>query len=441
MGAIFSDHHKYATWRRLWVSLAKAEKAIGLPITSRQIEALEKHVDQIDFAKAAHYEKEYKHDVMAHLQAFADTAPEAKPILHLGATSAFVTDNTDLIQMKEGLTLLKAKLIHLIGVMKKRAQESAAIPTIAYTHLQIAQPTTVGKRICMWLQDFVFDCNDLIEREESLHFLGVKGATGTQASFMRLVDRDTEKVEKLDALIAKEMGFKNRLIISGQTYTRKQDMRVLTVLEGIGSSAHKCATDLRLLSHLGEMGEERGKGQVGSSAMPHKINPIYSERVCGLARLLISLCQNPAYTHATQWLERSLDDSANRRIVIPDAFLTADAILDLMLKIFSDLQIHPETIRDNLQKQLPLLALENILMSAVKKGKDRQEVHKKLRENPDNGIEIAAEIGLTDEEIDDCCSPNTGRAEEQVAKFLSESVDPLLTRHQDLKAPSHKIDV
>ncbi len=441
MGAIFSDQHKYATWRRLWVALAKAEKAIGLPITSKQIEALERHIEEIDFEKVAQYEKELKHDVMAHLYAFGDCAPEAKGILHLGATSAYVTDNTDLIQMRAGLNLLKAKLVHLIAIMKKKAQESASIPTLAYTHLQPAQPTTVGKRICMWLQDFVFDCQDLIEREESLHFLGVKGATGTQASFMHLLENDSAKVEKLDALIAHEIGFKKRLTIAGQTYTRKQDMRVLSVLEGIAASAHKCATDLRLLAHFGEMGESKAKGQVGSSAMPHKINPIYSERICGLSRLLISLCQNPAYTLATQWLERSLDDSANRRIVIPEAFLTADAILDLGLNIFSTLQIHPEMIKENLNKQLPLLALENIMMSAVKKGKDRQEVHKKLRENPHQGVEIAIQLGLSPEEIDQCCSPNTGRAEEQVAQFLREMVDPLLESNKNLKAPSHKIDV
>ncbi|MBS0628679.1 MAG: adenylosuccinate lyase [Verrucomicrobia bacterium] len=441
MGAIFSDHFKYATWRRLWVALAKGEKAIGLPITDKQIEALERHIEEIDYEKVAQYEKELKHDVMAHLHAFGDCAKEAKGIIHLGATSAFVTDNADLLQMEAGLKLLKAKFVHLISTMKRQAKEYAATPTLAYTHLQPAQPTTVGKRICMWLQDFVFDFNDLIQKEESLYFLGVKGATGTQASFMHLLENDSTKVEKLDAHIAEQMGFKKRLTISGQTYTRKQDMRVLSVLEGIGASAHKCATDLRLIAHFGEMGEGRGKHQIGSSAMPHKINPIYSERVCGLSRLLISLCQNPAYTLATQWLERSLDDSANRRIVIPEAFLTADAILDLLQSIFSDLQIHPEAIKENLHKALPLLALENILMSAVKKGKDRQEVHKKLRENPHQGVEIAIEIGLTPEEIDSCCSPNTGRAEEQVAQFLSEMIDPLLKNYRGLKAPSHKIDV
>lgn len=418
MGAIFSDQNKYATWRRLWIALAKAEKAIGLPITNKQIEALQKNIENIDFEQVAKYEKDLQHDVMAHLQAFGDTAPVAKGIIHLGATSAYLTDNTDLIQMRAALRLLQTKCSQLIELMKAKAAQYSAIPTLAYTHLQPAQPTTVGKRICMWLQDFVFDCQDLIEREENLYFLGVKGATGTQASFMHLLENESAKVEKLDRLIGEEMGFKNRFIISGQTYTRKQDMRVLSVLEGIAASAHKCATDLRLLAHFGEMSEGKGTHQVGSSAMPHKVNPIYSERVCGLARLLISLCQNPAYTLATQWLERSLDDSANRRIVIPEAFLAADAILDLLIRIFSTLQVHTEMIKDNLNKQLPLLALENILMSAVKKGKDRQEVHKRLRENPHKGVEIAVELGLTPEEIDICCAPQTGRAEEQVALFL-----------------------
>lgn len=441
MGAIFSDQKKYSTWRRLWLELAKAEKAIGLPITNKQIEALEKHIDNIDFAAVAKYEKELRHDVMAHLHAFGDCAPEAKGIIHLGATSAFVTDNTDLIQMRMALQLLKAKCMQLLSVMKAKAEEYADLPTLAYTHLQPAQPTTVGKRICLWLQDFVFDCWDLIQREESLFFLGVKGATGTQASFMHLLENDSSKVEKLDSLIAERLGFKNRLIISGQTYSRKQDMRVLSVLEGFAASAHKCATDLRLLAHLGELSEGKAKHQVGSSAMPHKVNPIYSERICGLARLLISLCQNPAYTLATQWLERSLDDSANRRIVIPEAFLTADAILDLLLDIFTHLQIRKEAIKENLNKQLPLLALENILMSAVKKGKDRQEVHQRLRENPHKGVEIAVELGLSPEEIDICCAPQVGRAEEQVAQFLRASVDPLLEKYKDLKAPSHKINV
>ncbi len=337
MSSLFSSQTKYATWRKLWVALAKGEKQLGLAITNEQIKAMEKEVDCIDFELVAKFEKEMRHDVMAHIHAFATACPSAKGIIHLGATSAFVTDNGDLIQMQSALNLLKAKCIHLLRLMKEKSVEFAALPTLAFTHLQPAQPTTVGKRICLWIQDFLFDTQDLIQREEGLCFLGLKGATGTQASFMDLFDQDSSKVEKLDQLVAKELGFRHLFLIAGQTYTRKQDMRILSVLEGLAATSHKCATDLRLLAHFGEMGEEKKKGQVGSSAMPHKQNPILSERICGLSRFLISLCQNPAYTLATQWLERSLDDSANRRIVIPEAFLSADAILNLLLDIFTHL--------------------------------------------------------------------------------------------------------
>ncbi len=307
MSAIFSPQYKYSTFRRLWVALAKAEQSLGLQITDEQIKQMQKHVKKIDFEQVFEYEKTTRHDVMAHLLAFAKACPSAKGILHLGATSAFVTDNTDLIQMRSGLGVLKTKLIELIRLMRAKAEKSADLLTVGYTHLQSAQPTTVGKRICLWLQDFLFDCKDLIERENSLCFLGVKGATGSQASFMTLFEGDSTKVEKLDQLVATEMDFDHLLTISGQTYTRKQDMRLFAVLEGIGASAHKCGTDLRLLSHLKEMQEPHGKKQVGSSAMPHKSNPIYAERICGLSRFLISLCSNPSYTLATQWLERSLD--------------------------------------------------------------------------------------------------------------------------------------
>ncbi|NGX38469.1 MAG: Adenylosuccinate lyase [Chlamydiae bacterium] len=418
MSALFSDQNKYATWRKLWVALAKAEKSLGLPITDAQIASMEAHIENIDFPRVAEIEKETHHDVMAHIHAFGEVCPDAKGIIHLGATSAFVTDNTDVIQMRAALQLLKTKSLELVHILKNIAEEYASFPCLSYTHLQPAQPTTVGKRICLWLQDFYIDTQDLIAREADIHFLGLKGATGTQSSFMILLDQDSAKVEKLDQLVAKEMGFDNLFAISGQTYTRKQDQRIFAVLEGFAASSHKCATDLRLLAHFGEITEGRGEAQVGSSAMPHKRNPIYSERICALSRFLISLCQNPAYTLATQWLERTLDDSANRRLVIPEAFLSADAILSLLIDVFSNLQIDSETIEENLREKLPLLAMENLLMLAVKKGKDRQEVHEKFRAHPEKVSEIAKELGLTDEEIETCHHAQTGRAGEQVILFL-----------------------
>jgi len=428
---IFSAKEKYTTWRRLWVALAKAEKQVGLPITNAQISAMEKHLEDIDFERVQEIEKTTRHDVMAHLHAFAEKCPEAKGILHLGATSAFVTDNADLLQMQKGLSLLVGRSVELIKTMSALARKHSDLPTTGYTHFQPAQPTTVGKRICLWLQDLLVDTNDLLARIDDLHFLGLKGATGTQSSFMILLDHDSDKVAKLDALVAQEMGFDHLFTIAGQTYTRKQDVRILSALEGIASSASKCATDIRLLSHLGEILEGRGKKQVGSSAMPHKHNPIYSERICGLSRFLISLCQNPAYTHATQWLERSLDDSANRRLVIPQAFLTADAILCLLNHLFLNLEIHADQIEKNLNQAAPDLSLENVLMHAAKEGKDRQEVHEKLRSDPS----YAKELGFTDTKIE------VGRAKEQVESFLSQTISPFLTQYKDLALPPSKLDV
>jgi len=312
MSALFSPQFKYSCWRRLWVALAKGQQKVGLPITDNQIQSMEANVETIDFSRVAEIEKTLHHDVMAHLHAFGEVAPEAKGILHLGATSTFVTDNTDLIRMREALSLLQGKLSHLLQKMSELAEKTKGIATLGYTHLQPAQPTTVGKRVCLWLQDFLMDTEDLLGKKTSLPFLGVKGATGTESSFLTLLDGDQKKVEELNKLVATEMGFETIFPVCGQTYTRKQDVRVFAVLQGLASSAHKCATDLRLLAHLGEMAEGFGEKQVGSSAMPHKRNPILAERVCGLARFLLSLAENPAYTHATQWLERSLDDSANR---------------------------------------------------------------------------------------------------------------------------------
>lgn len=458
MSYLFSPMYKYSTWRRLWVALAKGQKAIGLPITSKQIASLEANLENIDFSTVKAYEKEFRHDVMAHIHAFAKTSPEAKSILHLGATSAFITDNTDTIQMAEGLKILKAKWVTLLDLLAKLAKKNASLPTLGYTHLQPAQPTTVGKRICLWLQDFHIDFIDLIHVQETLRFLGLKGATGTQASLLTLLDQDPMKAEKLDELIAAEMGFNKIFKISGQTYTRKQDERVFSLLQRFASSAHKCATDLRLLAHFGEMEEGFGEKQVGSSAMPHKRNPIRCERICGLARFLIALGDNGHYTLATQWLERSLDDSANRRIVIPEIFLSADALMHLLHDVFSNICIYPQVIGRNLEKEIPFLALENILMLAVKKGKDRQEIHEMLRKKSQAAIkelqqgnkehlfdEIAKDrnIGLSTKEILECASSNKliGMAEMQVNDFLEKEITPILETYHDLKAPIVALEI
>jgi len=438
MNQIFSSQYKYSTWRRLWLALAKGEKALGLPITDAQITAMQAQIDTIDFAKVASYEKKLCHDVMAHIHAFGDVCPEAKPIIHLGATSAYVTDNTDLIQMRSALRLIKAKLITLLDSMKVVAEKYADLPCLSYTHFQIAQPTTVGKRICLWIQDFLLDFRDLASREETLQFLGVKGATGTQDSFLQLFDQEANKIELLDSFVAQEMGFSKLFTISGQTYTRKQDLRIFSLLEGIATSSNKCANDLRLLAHLGEIEEPHKVTQVGSSAMPRKKNPIHCERICALSRFLPSLSSNFTQTHATQWLERSLDDSANRHIVIPESFLAADSILNLLISIFSDLQIYPEVIKENLQKELPKLSMEKLLMMAVKKGEDRQEAHEQLRLFIYSGKE--PKIGLTKEEMD-ACKPSTGRAQDQVIQFLSKEVHPLLEKYRGLKAPIPLVEI
>lgn len=455
MSFLFSPQYKYVTWRRLWLALAKAQKAIGFSITAKQISALEANVQNIDFLEVEKFEKQFRHDVMAHLHAFAKASPEAKGILHLGATSAFITDNTDMIQMSEGLKILKAKWVTLLDLLAQLAKKYAALPTLGYTHLQPAQPTTVGKRICLWLQDFYMDFLDLIYLQENLRFLGLKGATGTQSSFFSLLDQDSIKVEKLDELIAIEMNFSKIFIISGQTYTRKQDEKIFSTLQHFASSAHKCATDLRLLAHFGELEEGFGEKQIGSSAMPHKRNPIYCERICGLARFLLTVGDNAHYTLATQWLERSLDDSVNRRITIPEIFLTADAIIHLLLDVFSKIEVYPETITKNLEREISFLSMENILMLAVKKGKDRQEIHEILRVKSQKKTsqevekdlleEIAKDpkIGLSKTEIMECISPKelTGMAEIQVKKFLQQEIFPTIKKYHDLIIPIPSLEI
>lgn len=426
MSRLFSPHFKISTFRKLWASLARAEQKLGLPITHQQIAQLEDNVDKIDFAAASAYEKKFKHDVMAHIHAFGDQCPDAKPIIHLGATSTFVTDNTDLIQLKQGLDLLLGKLVEVMRLMSKWAEKEAASPCLGYTHFQPAQPITIGKRICLWLQDFLMDGEEFERLAKSLPFLGAKGATGTQSSFLTLFDGDAVKVHELEKRIAADFGFTKILPIAGQTYTRKIDLGILNAIASFAASAHKMATDIRLLAHDGEMFEGFGQEQVGSSAMPHKHNPIYSERICGLARFVLSLAQNPAYTAATQWLERSLDDSSNRRFSISEAFLGADAILNLLIHLLTHLEIDAAKVKANLDEQMHHLIKENILMLAVKKGADRQKVHEILRKS-----HSAKELGLDPKEIASCTDliKLIGLAPEQTRAFLKGEVASFLKKH------------
>ena len=440
MSRLFSAHFKISTFRKLWVSLAKAQKELGLPITHQQVAELEDNSEKIDFDLAYAYEKKFRHDVMAHIHAFGDQCPKAKSIIHLGATSTYVTDNTDLIQMKTGLMLLFSKLIHVLHLLSQFAENEAATPTLGYTHYQPAQPTTIGKRISLWMQDFLLDAQEIQRHIESLPFLGVKGATGAQASFLALFDGDQEKVKKLEKLIAKEFGFSKVLTLSGQTYTRKLDLNILNTLESFAASAHKMATDIRLLSHDGEIFEKKSKTQVGSSAMPFKKNPIYSERICGISRFVISLAENPAYTTATQWLERSLDDSSNKRLAIPEAFLGADSILNLLIHVCSHLEVDREVVSKHLEEKLPLMMMENLMMEAVKTGKDRQKVHEIFRKLSNKPIsEIAKKLKLDPKKVS--LQALIGRAPDQVLEFINEELSPYLQQHKNKQALSSPIEV
>lgn len=455
MSHLFSAQSKIVTFRRLWVALAKAEQNLGLPISSSQISQMEKAVEQIDFAAAHKYEKKFRHDVMAHIHAFGDECPEAKAIIHLGATSSYVTDNADLIQLKEALRLLLHKLIHVLRKLAAFAQKHANAPCLSYTHFQSAQPTTIGKRVCLWLQDFLFDAFEWERLIDSLPFLGAKGATGTQASFLSLFDGDEAKVQKLERLIAQEFGFTKVLSIAGQTYTRKIDIQVLSALASFSASAHKLATDVRLLAHDGEFVEGFGDTQVGSSAMPYKRNPIHSERICGLARFVISLSQNPAYTAATQWLERSLDDSSNRRLSIPEAFLGVDALLNLLSHLIEHWEVQPAKSLALLEKQLPHLVMENILMLATKKGGHRQQLHEALRQiamdsetksHPLKYLESEMEkapFHLSQKELAPLLQVHAliGRAPSQVTHFLDHEVTPFLMRYKHIKALITSVEI
>lgn len=452
MSYLFSPHFKYITWRKLWIALAKSQKALGLPITDEQIAELQNACGKIDLTTAVEYEEKFRHDVMAHIHAFGDLCPNAKGIIHLGATSCFVTDNTDLIQMREGLKVLRNKILQAIRQLDIFAKEHAHLSCLSYTHFQPAQPTTVGKRACLWLQDLLIDLSDVETQMNEIRFLGVKGATGTQASFLSLFEGDHGKIKKLEELVASEIGFSKLFQISGQTYTRKQDIRILSALCSFAASAHKFATDLRLLAHLKEIEEPFTDKQIGSSAMPYKRNPMRSERICGLARFLISLNENSLYTEATQWFERTLDDSANRRIYLPQAFLTADAIVNLICNITAGMIVHPKVIERHLQDELPFLATEQILMESVKRGKDRQAVHERLRlhsnetgrrmkeEGLSNDLLIRiagdSEIGLSSSEVQQQMHIKhfIGCAAEQTHEFLNVEVAPVLKKHKEISS-------
>lgn len=450
MQYIFSPDFKFGTWRRLWVALAKAEKSLGIDITDEQIAQMQSKVDDIDYDYAAAREKEVRHDVMAHVLTFGYQCPKAKPVIHLGATSCFVGDNTDIIQMRDALLLIRGELLACIKAVRNFAVAHKGLATLAYTHFQAAQPTTVGKRATLWLQDLVNDLDNLDFQLSRLRLLGCKGTTGTAASFMELFGGDDEKVKALDKSIAEQTGFVGTYAVSGQTYSRKVDYNVMSVLCGIAQSATKFSNDIRLLSHLKEVEEPFESGQIGSSAMAYKRNPMRSERMASLARYVLCDSLNPAITASAQWFERTLDDSANRRIAIPEAFLAVDAILALYDNIISGLTLYPRIIAKNLDNEIPFMATENILMYCVThKGGDRQVLHEAIRRHSVDAAKAVKLDGadndllqriqndpifkLTKEEIDEILDVKsfTGRAEKQVEEYVSEVVDPLLEKNAD----------
>ena len=444
MQFVFSETFKFRTWRRLWISLAKAEKAMGLDITDEQIAELEAHKDDINYAAAEEYEKKLRHDVMAHIHAYGDLCPHARGIIHLGATSCYVGDNTDMIIMKKALALIRETLLAVVKNLRDFADTYKSLPALAYTHLQPAQLTTVGKRACLWLYELTLDLHDLDYVSDSLALLGQKGTTGTQASFMELFGGDTEKIDKLEAMIAADFGFDKVVPVSGQTYSRKFDSRVMNVLSGIAQSAYKFANDMRILQSFKEMEEPFEKNQIGSSAMPYKRNPMRSERICALARYVIADSINPAVTASTQWFERTLDDSANKRIAMSEAFLAVDAILNIYINVTSGLVVYPKVIEARVMRELPFIASENIMMDLVKGGGDRQEIHEKIRVHSlaagrrvkEEGLEndmlelICADpsLNISMEELKKILVPSKyiGRCVEQVERFLASDVDPLL---------------
>ena len=459
MQYIFSPDMKFRTWRKLWIALAETEKELGLDITEEQIEELKAHQDDINYDVAKEREKQVRHDVMSHVYAYGVQCPKAKGIIHLGATSCYVGDNTDIIVMTEALKLVKKKLINVIDELAKFADEYKALPTLAFTHFQPAQPTTVGKRATLWIQEFLLDLEDLDHVLANMKLLGSKGTTGTQASFLELFDGDHETIDKIDPMIAKKMGFESCYPVSGQTYSRKVDTRVANVLAGIAASAHKFSNDIRLLQHLKEIEEPFEKSQIGSSAMAYKRNPMRSERIASLSRFVMADVMNPMITSATQWFERTLDDSANKRLSIPEGFLAIDGILDLCLNVVDGLVVYPKVIEKRLRSELPFMATENIMMDAVKAGGDRQELHEKIRtlsmeagknvkeKGLDNNLlELIAadpEFNMTLEDLQKTMDPAkyTGRAKEQVAAFLKNVVTPILEENKEILGMKAEINV
>ena len=459
MQYIFSPDMKFRTWRKLWIALAETEKELGLNITQEQIDELKAHADDINYDVAKAREKEVRHDVMSHVYAYGVQCPKAKGIIHLGATSCYVGDNTDIIVMTEALKLVKKKLVNVIAELAKFADTNKALPTLAFTHFQPAQPTTVGKRATLWMQEFLMDLEDLDYVLSTMKLLGSKGTTGTQASFLELFDGDQETIDKIDPMIAKKMGFEKCYPVSGQTYSRKVDTRVLNILAGIAASAHKFSNDIRLLQHLKEVEEPFEKSQIGSSAMAYKRNPMRSERSASLSRFVMIDAMNPAITSATQWFERTLDDSANKRLSVPEGFLAIDGILDLCLNVVDGLVVYPKVIEKRLRSELPFMATENIMMDAVKAGGDRQELHERIRElsmeagknvkvegKENNLLELIAAdpaFNMTLEDLQKTMDPSkyTGRAEVQVNAFLKNVVQPVLDDNKEILGMTAEINV
>ena len=447
MASLFSAQRKFATWRKLWLELAKAQKKLGLDIRQTQIDQMAKHLEDIDFNKAANYEKKFRHDVMAHIHTFAQAAPKAAPIIHLGATSCYVTDNTDLILMRQGLRIIASKAAAVINNLAKFAKKYRSMPTLAFTHYQPAQLTTVGKRATLWGNEFVMDLQEIENRIENIPFRGVKGTTGTQASFMELFNGNHYKVKMLDKMVAVAFGFKKVCPVTGQTYPRKIDTLIINSLALVAQSAHKFCNDIRLLANLKEMEEPFEKTQVGSSAMAYKRNPMRCERMTALARFVLSLASSPSMTASEQWLERTLDDSANRRIVIPEVFLAVDGILEILINVTAGLVVYPKVIASHINAELPFMATENILMAAVKAGGNRQQLHEKIRQHSQAA---AAEVKLLGRENDlierlkkdadfakvdfnTVLNPKDyiGRAPQQVDEFVKEAVGPILRKYRN----------
>ena len=459
MQYIFSEDNKFKTWRRLWIALAKAEKAQGLNITQEQIDELEKYKDDINYDVAIAREKECRHDVMSHVYAYGVQCPGAKGIIHLGATSCYVGDNTDILVMKEALEVVRRKLLNVMALLAKFAREYKDMPALAYTHLQPAQLTTVGKRAALWLHELYLDYEELCRRMESLALLGSKGTTGTQASFVELFEGDGAKIKAVEQAIAEEMGLPRVVPVSGQTYSRKVDYNVLSTLSGIAQSAMKFGNDLRLLANFKEMEEPFEKNQIGSSAMPYKRNPMRCERICALARYVMVDVLNPAFTAGTQWFERTLDDSANKRVAVAEAFLATDAILNILINVCDGLVVYPKVVRARIMAELPFMASENIMMSAVKKGGDRQELHEKIRVYAQQAAKVVKEeggkndliericadesFGLNADEIEAILRPEdfTGRSAEQVEEFLTDVIEPILKENEKLLGEKAELSV